>query len=337
MGVYFNKITSLLDMAGCPNRCKHCWIGHSPNGNLSINDLKYMADSFSPFTNSLEIYSWFREPDFKDNYKELLNLENKLSKNAKPKRFELLSFWRINRDLEYVKWAYNIGVKKCQLTFFGLEEKTDYYIGRKGAFKELLKATEILLENNISPRWQIFINKDNIDEISEVIKLSEKMKLKERCVKINNSFELFIHQGSCDGENEKLYDIRITSDDLYKIPEEFHHLLGVEEKILFNELLNDSSTIDLREEEPVFYVTKDFDVYPNITSINPWWYLGNLKTDGVKKVLFNYKNNNSLAQKISFEVPLCKLAEKCGNPNSTKLFSKDDYLIYLLNQYCKNL
>ena len=121
-------------MAGCPNRCKHCWIGHSPNGNLSINDLKYMADSFSPFTNSLEIYSWFREPDFKDNYKELLDLENKLSKNAKPKRFELLSFWRINRDLEYVKWAYNIGVKKCQLTFFGLEEKTDYLHWKKRSF-----------------------------------------------------------------------------------------------------------------------------------------------------------------------------------------------------------
>ena len=111
-----------------------------------------------------------------------------------------------------------------------LKKKLIIYIGRKGAFRELLKATEILLENNISPRWQIFINKDNIDEISEVIKLSEKMKLKERCLKINNSFELFIHQGSCDGENEKLYDIRITSDDLYKIPEEFHHLLGVEEK-----------------------------------------------------------------------------------------------------------
>ena len=23
----FNRITACLDMFGCPNRCKHCWIG----------------------------------------------------------------------------------------------------------------------------------------------------------------------------------------------------------------------------------------------------------------------------------------------------------------------
>lgn len=133
------KVIVAVDMVGCPNRCKHCWIGHAPNGNMAIEDLKYVTDAFSEHTHSFEVYRWFREPDYSSNYKQLWDLDNRLSKNTTPKRFELLSFWRINRDNEYVKWAYDIGVRRCQLTFFGLEEKTDYYVGRKGAFKELIK------------------------------------------------------------------------------------------------------------------------------------------------------------------------------------------------------
>lgn len=40
--VKFNKITACLDMTGCPNRCKHCWLGHFDNGNMEIEDLKYI-------------------------------------------------------------------------------------------------------------------------------------------------------------------------------------------------------------------------------------------------------------------------------------------------------
>jgi len=34
----FEKITACLDMYGCPNRCKHCWLGNTPNGKLSVED-----------------------------------------------------------------------------------------------------------------------------------------------------------------------------------------------------------------------------------------------------------------------------------------------------------
>ncbi|XZK31041.1 hypothetical protein ACSXCN_05865 [Clostridium perfringens] len=94
--------------------------------------------------------------------------------------------------------------------------------------------------------------------------------------------ELFIHQGSCYGENEKLYDIRITSDDLVNILKEFHHRLGKMEKDLYGELINDSSTKNLVTDSPVFYITSQFDVYSNYTSIASWWYLGNIKRDGIK-------------------------------------------------------
>ena len=35
----FNEITVCLDMYGCPNRCKHCWLGTTPNGNMSVEQI----------------------------------------------------------------------------------------------------------------------------------------------------------------------------------------------------------------------------------------------------------------------------------------------------------
>src|SRR5690554_6875556 len=238
-----DKLSIVFDMYGCPNRCKHCWIGHMDNKNLTIEDLHLVANYFKDLSDNFEIYSWMREPDYADNYKELWELENALAKGIKPERFELASFYRLVRDKRYAPWLSKIGVKKVQLTLFGLEENTDYFIGRIGAFKEILQATDILLDNNIAPRWQVFINQKNKDEMIEIVNLSKRLKLAERTKANGQEFKLFIHEGSCDGENEKLYSIRITRDD---IPEEIKpYILNYnelkEERELYKELINDDS------------------------------------------------------------------------------------------------
>lgn len=331
----FKKITVCLDMVGCPNRCKHCWIGHFPNGKLGVKELVEVASSFKPYTSALEVYSWFREPDYANNYKELWELDNELSVNTSPQRFELLSFYRIVRDPLYVLWAYEQGVRRCQLTFFGLEEITDHYVGRQGAFKELLKATEILIENQIAPRWQLFVNQDNLGEIEALVQLSKDLKLDERCRVFGEEFELFMHNGSCDGANELLYEIRVCEEDLEQIPEVFRGGFGLPEAHWYAKLCESSETRDLKAAEPVFYVTKDLDVYPNFTAIHPWWKLGNLAEDGVDAILKGYWNNESLGQKISSTVPIGELVRKCGQASSKKLFEKEDYVMYMLNCYCR--
>lgn len=126
----FKRITVCLDMYGCPNRCKHCWVGHSSNGNLTKDDLIFVAEKFRPFTNALTVYDWYREPDYRDNYQELWDLCSRLS-DVRENHFELISVWRIVRDREYVKWLSALGLKKAQLTLFGGQEKTDLYTGRE--------------------------------------------------------------------------------------------------------------------------------------------------------------------------------------------------------------
>ncbi|WP_097025682.1 hypothetical protein [Clostridium peptidivorans] len=161
------------------------------------------------------------------------------------------------------------------------------------------------------------------------------MLLAEKCKNIGQEFKLFVHQGSCDGENEKSYDIRITDEDITRIPKEFQHCLGETENKLYNELIKDNSTENLVSNSPVFYVTKDFDVYPNYSQISSWWCLGNIKKYSIEKVINNYICNTSLAQNSRLTVPICEMVKVCGNPNSNRLFDKGDYIMYILNQYCK--
>ena len=343
----YKSIVIALDMYGCPNRCKHCWVGHAPNGNMTVEDLRFAAEQFRPFTDCLVVDDWYREPDYKENYKELWELSHALS-DRQHEHFELISVWRIVRDQAYVKWLSSLGLKTAQLTLFGGQEKTDFYTGRKNAYQEILQAIEILLEHHISPRIQFFVNQDNINELPFVEKLLKELDLENRCKAFGGEFTFFIHQGSCDGENEKLYDIRVTPEELQKIPpslaaytlkhfqrSDLSEVFGKTEQALYEELVTDFSTASYVSETPVFHIDRNFHVYPNVSTLAPSWCLGNLKTDGAGAVLEAYSKEKSLAQHTRATVPLCEIVKACGDPQGQRLFTKGDYIEFLLNQYCR--
>ena len=154
-----------VDMYGCPNRCRHCWLGHMPNRKMEDGADEWIVDCFRPYFKRISFYSWLREPDFCDDYRERWQRDIALSVQTVPERYELASFWRIVRDPEYVPFLKEVGVKAVQLTFFGMEETTDRFVGRTGAFRELLRATELLTVNGIAPRWQAFLYEENKEEI----------------------------------------------------------------------------------------------------------------------------------------------------------------------------
>jgi hypothetical protein len=74
------EIGFALDMHGCPNRCRHCYLGCPPNGDLTEHDLRWAAWLFRdyvkpgedrPFIERLTVSSWYREPDYSDDYARL--------------------------------------------------------------------------------------------------------------------------------------------------------------------------------------------------------------------------------------------------------------------------
>ena len=326
-----NQLNLVVDMNGCPNRCLHCWLGHMPNRRMKEGSDSFIVGFFSPHFDRIAYYSWLREPDYCDDYEERWKRDLKISKNAVPKRFELASFYRIVRDERYISFLRSVGVKKVQLTFFGLESTQDRYVGRKGAYKEVMHASDLLIAGGIIPRWQCFINEENRDEIVQLFGMAMEIK-KERCPEL----EFFVHEGSCDGENRKLYPIRIEK---HHIPDELKEVFLGYDNILSeaeccHTLKNDLSSPVFRiGNEITLNISNGFDVYYNFTHMTEPWKIGNLRTDEPGKLVENIISGNTPALNAAKLCTWFELTQDYGDPSSDKVFSLDDFKIYLFNEY----
>lgn len=333
------KLILAVDMYGCPNRCKHCWLGHMPNKKMKNGDDELIVNFFKPYFNSVTYYSWLREPDFCDNYAERWIKDNQISVNAKPQRFELASFYRLVRDAEYIKFLKSLNVKAVQLTFFGLENLTDKYVGRKGAFGELLKASDLLIKNQIAPRWQAFINQENTFEIVKLLELSKKLNLDERCKNFGGEFNFFVHAGSCDGENRKLYDIRINKEDVPKvlIPyyNDFDKML-TESELCFKLKNDNSHFVYHNEDEITLNISNEFDVYFNFTHMTDDWKIGNLKSDSQDEIIRKILDENTYALNKARNITISDLIRNYGDFYSGRIFDEYDYKAYLLNKHIES-
>jgi hypothetical protein len=314
-----------------------------------------------PFADPLTVMTWYREPDFAPNYRELYELEKELS-GGKRVRFELLSIWRLARDEGYAKWAYDVGVtgkrpgatadegtESCQITFFGTEKTTDYFTRRPGSFRDNLIATERLLEVGIKPRWQLFLTKPIISELDELMRLVESMKLEKRVSDIGGEFEIFIHAPSPDGEAWDIEHLRPDVDVTSNIPDylvektkahfgasSIEEALGYAEADLIPQLLDDSQPYAWRPEHLAFMVTPDLDVFSNIAEPMPWWRLGNLKIDGVDGIMRRFESDDTPGMYAHFHVPISTLADTYGQRESRKIYHIGDLKIRLVRQWAQN-
>jgi len=330
------KLYLAVDMNGCPNRCAHCWLGHMPNKNMDSDIDVYLVEYFRPYFDTVVYYSWLREPDFCENYDERWRRDNLISIGEKPVRFELASFWRLVRDRKYVYFLKDVGVTCVQLTFFGLKGFTDRYVGRKGSFEELIRATEILVEHEIAPRWQVFINEENKDEIVSLWEFSKQIKLEERCLSFGQKFRFFVHAGSAEGENRKLYNIRICKEH---IPNEVIPLYLDYDKVcteseLCKLLAYDDSHITFRNDDKiVLNISNELDVFFNYTHMIGKWKIGNIKQDPKEVLIERVLSERIPALELSDKITVSELIKRYGDMTSHRVFTENDYKTYLLNCY----
>ncbi len=333
----FKSLSLCVDLYGCPNRCRHCWLGHMPNRPMEPEADNWIVDLFRPYFETIAFYSWLREPDFCPDYRARWERDKALSVNAVPERFELASFWRLVRDPDYAPFLKELGVPAVQLSFFGLEETTDRYVGRRGAFRELLRATEILLEHDIRPRWQGFINEENKEELVSLLALSEELELPRRCEALGGEFRFFVHTGSCEGEARRLYPIWIRKDHIP--PELIPHFPDCDalwpERELCRLRRDDPNPVVPHNEgeELVLYVSNEYDLFFNFTHMRPEWRIGNLKTDPMDELIRRALEEDTPALRTARSVSLGELVRRYGDPASERAFDESDYKAYLLNRH----
>ncbi|MBR2521337.1 MAG: radical SAM protein [Oscillospiraceae bacterium] len=329
------QLNLAVDMNGCPNRCLHCWLGHMPNKRMGDCSDRFIMDCFSPFFRRIAFYSWLREPDFCDDYVRRWEKDLALSKGVKPKRFELASFWRIVRDDAYIPFLRSVGVKKVQLTLFGLKDTQDRYVGRSGAFEEVLGATDRLIQGGVIPRWQCFINEENRDEIVELLRLCGRIR-RDSCPDL----ELFVHEGTCDGENRRLYPIRIQRQHVPAevIPVYLNWSGLLTEKECCGMLKDDLSAPAFPVgNEITLNISNEYDVYYNYTNMSAPWIIGNLKTDPPGELVRRIVTGDTAALRAVGKCTWSGLVDRFGDFSSDRVFSLEDYQMYLINNYLENL
>ncbi len=318
------------DLYGCPNRCLHCWLGHTPNRRMEEGADEFIVGCFSPYFEKIAFYGWLREPDFCDSYRARWEKDLALSKNARPERFELASFWRIARDPDYLPFLKEVGVKKVQLTFFGLRETQDRYVGRRGAWEEVLRATDLLIDTGVVPRWQCFINEENRDEILRVYEMAQDLRRRFPAL------EFFVHEGSCDGENRKLYPVRIKKKNIPEelIPVYYGYEDLLEERECCEALAKDGAhPVYHNENEIVLNVSNTYDVFFNFTNMTPSWIIGNLKTDPPEEIVSAVLSEDTPALRRAKETSWAELVRLFGDPASERAFSLGEYKDYLFNRF----
>ena len=339
-------IAVLADMAGCPNRCRHCYIGGDlPNRLMSTATFINIVQQFrswvrpgetEPFCEKMTAGTWYREPDYRDDYRELWQIEQELSTVGAAKRHELLSIWRLARDESYARWAREIGTKVCQISFFGLEKTTDYFVRRKGAFCDCLLATERLLDAGIRPRWQLFLTQRILPDLEDLLAITRELRLEERCRQLGGEFALFIDTPGPCGAAFDIEDLRPTVDALQAIPpylaektllhfgvDTLSECLGCAEGDVVEQLWDESQPHGgYSAYATAFAVTPQLDVYSNLCEFMPWNTLGNLKSDSLDVIIDRFESNRTPGLYASYCIPLGELAQRYGRKGSSLLHDR---------------
>ncbi|NLX23286.1 MAG: radical SAM protein [Phycisphaerae bacterium] len=333
-------ITVALDMCGCPNRCRHCWLGRADNRRMTERDLRWAVERFrtfvrkgqtEPFFTGVKASASWREPDFSDDYQRLRDLECELS-DGEPWRFELLSVWRLARDETYARWARTVGPDTCQITFFGLEQTTDWFCRRRGAFRDGIIATQRLLDAGIKPRWQFFLTRKILPDLPGLLKLVETLKLPERAAALGGEFTLFMHTPGPSGQARHIEHLRPTIDQIADLPAEIveptrQHFKR--DRLWFTEGELAAQILDGEERFPWgchkpehlwFIIAGNWDVFTNWATTEPWWRLGNLQADPLETIIANYEYNQPLGYRTVHTLSIKEAARRYGDPNGQRVY-----------------
>lgn len=329
-----------LDLAGCPNRCRHCYLGNRPNGRLSTDVLRQVAGAFrqwrrsgedKPYFTQVDVSSWYREPDYSDDYAALHDLERELSRRA-PRRYELLSIWRLARDADYAPWAATLGPKVCQVTFFGGEKVTDWFCRRRGAWNDNLTATERLLAVGMIPRWQIILTRKGLPDLAAISAVADEMCLEKRAALLGGRFDVFCNLPGPDGEAFDIEDMRLEESDLAYIPAKlmestrthFGDVNWRTEADIVAGVIAGGVIAPFVPDTTWFLVNADIDVFSNYGDLTRGWRLGNFGRDPLSGILDKFEGARTPALHAAFDVPTLELARRFGRRDSRFLYASGD-------------
>jgi hypothetical protein len=249
---------------------------------------------------------------------------------------ELLGVRRLAHDPANACSAAEIGTPACQIYFFGVGPTQDWFYRRQGAWEDRIAATRQLLEVGIRPRWQLFLTCRLLPELGTLLDLARELSVWHPGA---NDPGLFAHLPTPDGEAQHIESLRPEVVELTGLSEA---LLDDSRRWLGRTRLWDSEAhwhsqllVATPESEPGYpvpdplalYLLPGGDMYSNMGTLEPWWRLGNLMTEGFAQVLERYCQARTLGMRLALSEDRARLAAQYGDPAGNRAYGSAGELL----------
>jgi len=345
----FDWIGLELHIAGCPNACRHCGAGGSPPcGELmSFDEAKWVIEQFRDLTKSEPpvakniCTNICHEPTAHPDFLALGEYNKEICEDMGceelPECYSVLSTngYSIARADDYRQILGRLrefGTKMISSTLHGLEEHHDWFVRRKGAFRDLFLSAERAREAGFQIHFNGYFDRRNIKDFARLHDFICEAGFEEKSQyniswpppvanfvvgKQLRDYELSLRPRLSDFEN-------LPSEWFDKPSSELSHDRYTEgswvEKILSdptNPSLKEGFS-DVSDRDFILAIDRFFDVYQHSYNFDwPPVKHGNLKTDGLSVILDRMEAWRPL------HLPnLTTLAERYGDINSTLIHSK---------------
>jgi MoaA/NifB/PqqE/SkfB family radical SAM enzyme len=343
----FDWIGLQLHIAGCPNSCRHCGAGGStPCGELmSFDDARWVVQQFRDLTKSEPpvakniCTNLYHEPTAHSDFLALGEYNKEICEDMAceelPECYSVLSTngYGIARADDYrriLKRLRQLGTKMISSTLHGLEEHHDWFVRRKGAFRDLFLSAERAREAGLQIHFNGYFDRRNIRDFARLHDFICESGFEEQKSQYKISWPPPV-PNFVVGKRLRDYELSLRPrlSDFEGLPSEWFDKPFLElsddrytegswkEKIL-NEPRDPSlkeGFSDVSDGEGSFILAVDrfFDVYQQPWNLDwPPVKHGNLKTDGLSVILDRME-----AWRPPHLPNLTTLAKRYGDSNST--------------------
>lgn len=319
----FNHLTLCLEIIGCNQKCKHCYIPDNKNKFKSLNDVKHILDKYSEvlsITKNPRIYL-HDEPTLYPEIIELLAYAAKKGiKHVPSLSTNGIGFVKRDNWKDIISAFVDNGVKGLNMSLFGYKEYHDKFAGFKGSYNIIREAAKRAKTLGLWIHWNLFLTKDNIDQMIELYKeLPDKSKV------------LFI-----PGSTNKWMEwdnIHITDKEINLIPKDTEKYFMWQKLPQYKTLYikTEAEWIDmclngedmkeyLEDEEDSNYksmclIEKNYNLYD--MSYNQVFKVGNILKDSLKEIYLNEKQSKGLTEFNNSNPAI--LAKKYGDKNNKRV------------------
>lgn len=317
----YDSIGLFLNVTGCVNRCKHCYLPENIFKFKTFEEIKEIIDNYAKvlkrpsLTKSAYLY-FHDEPTTHPKIISILEyMRSKEIKYASSLSTNGFGICR-RKDWKEILAAFKkVGTRRLHLALFGEREYHDWFVGRNGAFDTIVETSRRGKEMGYSIVWSLFLTKDNCDDL---IRIREQLKNERISVAIWGyssrvvDKEYLLHPTSKELKKVKdLLEVPTQKDLTIKTEKEWVEMCMAKENMepYISDREEDRKNPWLIEYEWVLY---------NHVFMRSDFIVGNLRTDNLRDV-FSKSLCSKGSKKCDELVPL-SIAQEIGNAQSDRVY-----------------